>query len=128
MCFNPVQPEPFNSRAGQYSGRYSFGHNSPAAAAREVFKPSTDSESLFVPTQKNFFSGLGTPLGDVTSWGVLAFLWPTWPGPRRQSNEPIFWFSFFWKLDYHPRLSSISVAKIMAQKPKSNQNFYPHKL
>ena len=66
-------------------------HNSPAARAREVFKPSTDSASLLVPTQKKkFFSGLGTPLGDVTSGGVLAFLWPTLPGPRRQYNESIF--------------------------------------
>jgi len=34
-----------------------------------------------------------------------------------------------WKLDYHPSLwlSSISGAKIMSQKPKSDQNFYPYK-
>jgi len=28
------------------SGRYFFGHNSPAARAREVFKPSMDSARL----------------------------------------------------------------------------------
>ena len=44
----------FNDRAGLCIGRYSFGHNSPAAAAGEVFKPSTDSASLLVPSQKKF--------------------------------------------------------------------------
>jgi len=42
----------FNGRAGLYIGRYSFGHDSLAAAAREVFKSSTDSASLLVPSQK----------------------------------------------------------------------------
>jgi len=51
-----------------------FGHNSPAAAAREVFKPSTDSARLLVSSQKNFsVLGLGFSWGDVTSGGVLAF-------------------------------------------------------
>jgi len=91
------------ARAGHSSGRYSFGHNSPAAVARGMFKPSADSANLLVPSQKKFFfSGLRTPLGDVTSGVVLAFLWPTLPGPRRQSNEPIFWF----KLLMETRLSS----------------------
>ena len=68
----------FNDHAGLFIGRYSFDHNSQAAAAREVFKPSTVSASLLVPT-KNYFSvlGLGYSWGDVTSGGVLAFLWPT---------------------------------------------------
>jgi len=44
-----------NARAGHHSGRYSFGHNSPAAAAREVFKPSTYSACLLVATEKKFF-------------------------------------------------------------------------
>jgi len=34
---------PFNAHAGHCSGRYSFGHNSPSARARDVLKPSTDS-------------------------------------------------------------------------------------
>ena len=45
----------FNNRAGLYVGLYSFGHNSQAAAATEVFKPSTDLASHLVPSQKNFF-------------------------------------------------------------------------
>jgi len=98
--------EPFNDRAGLYIGRYSFGHNSQAAAAREVFTPSTDSASLLVPTQKKTFSvlRLGFSWGDVISGGVIAFSWLTLPGPGRQSNEPIFCLKFYWKLDYHPSL------------------------
>jgi len=73
-----------------------FGHNSPAAAAREVFKPSADSASLVVPSQKNFsVLGLGFSWGDVTSEGVLAFLWLTLPGSGRQSNGPTFWPKYF---------------------------------
>ena len=41
-----------NACAGHHSGLYSFGHNSPAAAAREVYKPSTYSACLLVPTEK----------------------------------------------------------------------------
>ena len=90
-----VTKQKLNARAGHHSGRYSFGHNSPAAPAREVFKPSTYSACLLVPTEKKVFSVLGTSLGDVTSGDVLAFLWPTLPGPRHQSNEPIFWLKLF---------------------------------
>jgi len=45
-----------NDSKGEYIGSYVFGYNSPAAAAREVFKPSTDSASLVVPSQKKMFS------------------------------------------------------------------------
>jgi len=37
-------------------GSHVFVHNSPAAAAREVFKPSADSARLVVPSQKKLFS------------------------------------------------------------------------
>jgi len=53
----------FNDRAGQYIGRYLFGHISPAAAAREMFKPSTDSASILVPSRKIFSFGLEVILG-----------------------------------------------------------------
>ena len=46
-----------------------FGHNSPAAAAREVFKPSTYSACLLVPTEKKIFAVLGTSREDVTRGG-----------------------------------------------------------
>ena len=38
--------EPFNDHRSQLIGSRFFCYNSPAAAAREVFKPSTDAESL----------------------------------------------------------------------------------
>jgi len=39
--------------------------------------------------------GLGFSWGEVTSGGVLAFLWPTLPGPGRKSNDPTFWPKYF---------------------------------
>ena len=44
----------FNARAGDYSRRYIFGYNSPAAIARELFKPSTDVASLLDSIKKKF--------------------------------------------------------------------------
>ena len=102
-----TQSSPFNALAGHCGGRCSFGHNSPAARAREVFKPSTDSSRLLVSTEKKFsVLGLGFSWRDVISRGIFVFLWPILPGPGRQSNEPFFGSSFFWKLDYHPSLES----------------------
>jgi len=46
---------PFNARKGDYSGRYVFGYNSPAAIAREVFKASTGAASLLDSIKKHFF-------------------------------------------------------------------------
>jgi len=39
--------------------------------------------------------GLGFSWGDVTSRGVLAFSWPTLPGPGRPSNGPTCWRKYF---------------------------------
>jgi len=47
-----------DDRASQYIGSPFFGHKLPAARARELFKPSTDSASLLVDIEKNFFSFL----------------------------------------------------------------------
>ena len=89
---------PFNDRASHYSGSCIFGYNTAPAAAREVFKPSTDSASLVVSSQKKFFSfGLGVLLGDVTSGGVFAILWPTLTGPGRQLNGPTFLIEYFYE-------------------------------
>jgi len=57
----------FNAHQNPYIGSRFFGYNSPAAAAREVFKPSTDSASLVVPSQKKI-SVLGS-LGGRHKWG-----------------------------------------------------------
>jgi len=95
MLFVKIPATTIYIPSGHCSGRHSFGHNSPAAAAREVFKPSTDSASLVVPSQKNFSFGFGFLCGDATSGGVLAFLWPTLPGSGRQSNGPTFCLQTF---------------------------------
>jgi len=50
---------------------YVFGYNSPAAADREVFKPSTDSASLAVPSQKNFQFSVWGSLGGRHKWGCF---------------------------------------------------------
>jgi len=89
--YNSDNSIPCNDRSGQFCS-----HNWPAAAVREVFKPSTDAASLLVPSQKtSSVLGLGFFWGDVTSVGVLAFLWPTLPGPGRQSNGPTCWPKYF---------------------------------
>jgi len=57
-----------------YSGWHFFGHNSPAA--RELFKPSTDSASLLVKMEEKRFLFLvgGLLGGPTTSGGVLETL------------------------------------------------------
>jgi len=60
---------PFNAHAGHLSGRDFFGHNSPAAAAREVFKPSKDAASLLGSIKKFFFY-----FGEGFAWEELAKL------------------------------------------------------
>ena len=44
-----------NDHRSQLIGSRFFCYNSPAAAAREVFKPSTDAESLLGSIKKKFF-------------------------------------------------------------------------
>ena len=75
--------KPFNDRKIQQIGTYVFGYNSPPAPAREVFKPTTDSASLVVPSQKTVFSfGFGVLLGGRHKWGCfrvfMAYFTRTW--------------------------------------------------
>jgi len=84
---------PFYALAGHYDGRYFFGHNSPAARARELFKLSTDSGSLLVYFEKKIFY-LGS-LWMTSKWGLFAFFWPNLSGPGCQPNEPFFGSCFF---------------------------------
>jgi len=75
-----------------------------------VFKPSTDSASLVVPSLKKFsVLGLGFFWGSVTSGGVFAFLWPTLPGPGRPSNGLTFGPKYF----YATRLSYDSLEPLI---------------
>jgi len=63
--------KPFNDRAGLHIGlhigRHILGNNLPASIARELFKPSTDSESLIVSILNKLFNfSVVFSLGDVT--------------------------------------------------------------
>jgi len=71
MCYYLLKP--FNDRKSQKIGAYVFGYNSPPAAAREVFKPSTDSASLVVPSQKKFQFWVWGSLGGSHKWGCFRF-------------------------------------------------------
>ena len=100
------QCPPFNDHRSQLIGSSLFCYNSPAAAAREVFKPSPDSASLVVSSQKKIFSfGLGVLLGGRHKWGCFGFLWSTLTGPGRPSNGPTFCPKYF----YETRLSHESL-------------------
>ena len=79
------------ARTRQHIGAPFFGHKSLAARARELFKPSTDSESLLVDIEKkNFRFGFEVFWGYVTSRGVFVLFWPSLPGPGRCPNGPFF--------------------------------------
>jgi len=51
----------------EVSGQHFFGQKSPAARARELFKPSTDSASLLVEIKQKRFSFLVWRFLEVTS-------------------------------------------------------------
>jgi len=46
--------EPFESSKSQFFCKALHSYNLPAARARELFKPSTDSANLLVEIKKNF--------------------------------------------------------------------------
>ena len=91
-----------NVHQSHYSGSQFFGYNSPAAAAREVFKPSTDSASLVVPRQKKFFQFwvLGS-IGGSSQVGVfLHFYGLLYPALDAHRMGPHFGPNIFMKLGY----------------------------
>ena len=108
-------------------GRPFFSHKSPAARASELFKPSVDSASLLVDIKKKKFFVFGGGFLEVTSqWGHVLEFWPPLAGPGPQHIGPFFWLKvllttihIYRALDW---LASISVAKIMGQKP----SFWPN--
>jgi len=77
--------KPFNDHRSQLIGSSLFCYNSPAAAPREVFKPSPDSASLVVSSQKkNFQFWVRGSLGWSSQVGVFCvfmayFDWPWTP-------------------------------------------------
>jgi len=66
----------------QHIGSPFFGHKLLAARARELFKPSTDSPSLLVDIEKNFFCfWFGVRWGERHKWAcfcifLATFAWP----------------------------------------------------
>jgi len=67
--------QPFNDHRSQLIGSRFFCYNSPAAAAREVFKPSTDAESLLGSIKKKKFDlGEGFAWEGLAKWGCFRFL------------------------------------------------------
>ena len=69
------RPMHFNKHRSQLIGSSFFCYNSPAAAAREVFKPSTDAKSLLGSIKKNFFDlGEGFAWERLAKWGCFRFL------------------------------------------------------
>jgi len=94
----------FNAPASHLSGRHFFGHNSPAAAAREVFKPSTDSASLVVPSQKNFQVWIRGSLGGTSQVGMFKhFYGLLYPALDAHRMGPHFGPSVFSELGYPTR-------------------------
>ena len=66
--------KPFNDHAGHYNGPCFFGYNSPAATARELFKPSTDVTSLLGSIKIFFYLGEVFAWERLAKWGVFVFL------------------------------------------------------
>jgi len=72
-----------------YSGWHFFGHNSPAA--RELFKPSTDSASLLVKMEeKRFLFLVGVYWGDPPQVEVFWKLWLPLHSLGPQPIDPFF--------------------------------------
>ena len=87
-----------------------FANNSPATTAKEVFKPSTDSASLVVPSQKkNFSFGFGVLLGGRHKWEGFRIFMAYLHGLGRPSNGPTFWPKYF----YETRLSHESLEPLI---------------
>ena len=84
-----------------------------------MFKPSTDSASLVVPSQKKIFSfWFEVLLGGCHKCFFFVFLCPTLPGPGRPSNGPTFWPKCF----YETRLSYESLEPLIGFLAYLDQN------
>jgi len=70
-----------------------FDCKSPAARARELFKPSTDLASPLVEIEKKLFFlfGGGFAGNDPHNWRCFRNFWPPLAGPGLQPIEPFFW-------------------------------------
>jgi len=89
-------------------GAYVFGYNSPPAAAKEVFKPSTDSAYLLVPSQKKKFPfWVWSSLGGAPQVGVFSrFYGLLYPALDAHRKGACFGPNIFTILGYLPSLYS----------------------
>jgi len=117
--------EPFNDHASHYSGSDVFGYNSPPAAAREVFKPSTDAARLVGSINNFFLIWVRGSLGRGSqSRGVFDFL-TNFDGPWKQIQWAKILAQIFFGNYMIPCAdraiawpSSMFGTKIMARKPR----------
>jgi len=71
-------------------GRPFFGHKSPAA--RELLKPSTDSASLLIDTEKKrFLFSVGGFLEMTSQWEHVLEILVTFGQPWAQPFDPFYW-------------------------------------
>jgi len=91
------------SHVSHCSGWHFFGCNSPAAIAREVFKPSTDAASLLGSIKKNFFLGEGYAWEELAKWGCFWIFDQIWLALDANPMGQNFASNFFWELDDLPR-------------------------
>ena len=96
------QISPFNDHQSHYSGSSFFCYNTAPAAAREVFKPSTDSASLLVSSQKTIFQfRVRSFLGGASQVGVFSrFDGLLCPALDANRMGPHFRSNIFMKLGY----------------------------
>jgi len=86
-------------------GRPFFGHTSPAARARELFKSSTDSASLLVDIEKNVFRfWWGFSGGDVTLRAWFENFGHLWPALGLYQLTHSIGSKLCWKLGQNPHL------------------------
>jgi len=98
--FNPLTTARTNRLACAF-----FGYNSPAAIARELFKPSTDAQSLLGSIKNKFFFDLGEGFAweGLGKWGCFWFFDKLWRALEANPIGQNFGLNFFWKLDNLPR-------------------------
>jgi len=99
-----LESESFNPLTAAI-GRPFFGHKSPAARARELFKPSTDSASLLVDIEKKSFT---FSVGIFWRWchneGMFWKFWSPLADPRPNTLTHSIGSKFCWKLGQNLRL------------------------
>jgi len=71
-----------------------FGHNSPAARARELFKASKDAESLVVSIKNEGKFWIAVIVRDIIIGGRFMNFWIKSSGPGPQQKWQFFVFSF----------------------------------